>query len=115
MIEYYLKGRDHKSIIYREGEVEHICDIPNLSDNQTEWATLINAMRLVSGSEDLRYSGVALCTDSLLLYKQLTNQCRVKAPTLKPLFLEYNQLHNQLSGVSIAIKYTYHNKAREFL
>jgi ribonuclease HI len=115
MIQYFIKGRDHKSVIYREGEVEHICDIPNLSDNQTEWATLINAMRMISGSEELRYSGTTLCTDSLLLFKQLTNQCRVKAPSLRPLFYEYNELHNQLSGVVIGIKYVAENKAREFL
>ncbi len=112
---FYLKGKYERSIVLPENDEPIIHISPSLSDNQAEWQALVDVMRMISGSEDLRYSGAEINTDHRLLYKQLIHECRIKANTLRPFFYEYNQLHNELSGVTIAIKLCKENKAREYI
>jgi len=112
---YYIKGKWAQSVVYDEVDDNILRQPYPLSDNQLEWQSLINAMKMISGSEEVRNSGAEICTDHRLLYKQLIHECRIKANTLRPFFYEYNQLHNELSGVMIAIRLVKDNKARDYL
>lgn len=116
MITFFIKGRDNKVIVYREDlQQPIIATIEDITDNQAEWASLVKAMQYISGSEMCRASGAVICTDSVLLYKQVVGENRIKSKNIKPFYYEFNELKNELSGLSVAVKYIHDNKARDFL
>ena len=113
----WIKGRKERACLLMENNNKRdtiLLDFPGQTDNQCEWDALIAALELVSGN---CFTGVDILTDSLLLYKQITGENRIKSKNLKPLYFEYNTLKNQLSGWEYQIQYTEGDKndARKML
>jgi ribonuclease HI len=86
-----------------------------MSNNQSEWQTLVETIRYISGTEVMECK---IHTDSLLLYKQLIGEYRIKSKNIRPIYYAFNQAKNCLeSGVKIEYEYIYpeENPAREKL
>jgi ribonuclease HI len=110
MDELYIKGKYGKLAgCTNDGTSIFLSEFVNASDNQCEWMALIQAMKYISGE----WNSTLVHTDSLILFRQLMGDYRIKAPTLKPLYYEWNVYKNILSGL---VKYHYvsgcDNKAR---
>jgi ribonuclease HI len=90
----YIKGRNEQvyHVFGRESGTEYYS---GYSNNQCEWEGVITAMEYIRDN-DLQEAKIV--TDSLLLYKQLVGEYRIKNKRIKPFYFRWNELKNQLSG-----------------
>jgi ribonuclease HI len=108
----FIKGKEEHGIVH-DGEKTLLFSYSGYSDNQCEWLSLIDALKWISGTHE--FTGYTVLTDSLLLYRQLIGENRIKSKALKPLYFVWNQLKNIL--YELEMKYDYvlpeENPARE--
>lgn len=110
----FIKGRNENGCIYVRNK-SIIEEMPNMSNNQCEWKSLVMAMKFIL---DYKLNNVIIFTDSVLLYKQLSGKIsddkllnknkkknRIKSKKLKHIYFEWNKYKNLLYDKSISYKY----------
>jgi len=106
----FIKGKNqHVFLSIGEEIIEKTYS--GMSNNQCEWMAVIDALKYMSG---LSLPETTIGMDSLLVYKQLNFIYHTKSPNIKPMYFQWNQLKNTLSGHSITYQFMsgFQNPAR---
>lgn len=103
----YIKGKNEIScIIHTYGCNMRVHD--EHTDNQCEWYALVDALEYISGMyyvSGYQETSYRIYTDSVLLYKQINGEYRIKNKELKAIYFKWNNLKNILQDLDI--KYYY--------
>jgi len=85
---------DHQKILFQESKYLGI-----KTNNEAEYSGLIGALTWVKDHQDnLHISKINFCSDSQLMIRQFQGLYKVKAPNLKPLFQQAQELINSISA-----------------
>lgn len=96
----FIKGKDKRACILSDDFflVENI----EMSNNQCEWESVIMALNTIPYCDD---SGFTIYTDSLLVYRQIQGENKIKDKALKEQYFRWNEMKNILRDIPIEYLY----------
>jgi ribonuclease HI len=92
----YIKGHDGTGTFLIENGINKIFFFDDITSNQSEWMSLIKTMEYISGNLQDEDNIFEIDMDSLLLFRQLIGEYRIKSKKLKPLYFIWNRLKNEM-------------------
>jgi ribonuclease HI len=112
-MQIFIKGKDDRGCLVIDEKAVFFY-FPDVTDNQCEWDTLVSALEYISGNE---ITGSEIFTDSILIYRQIHGEWRVKNKNLKEIYYKWNNLKNILQDYKIVYSYVSgcENPARSLL
>lgn len=92
----FIKGHDGSGTFFVENGDQQNFVFGDITSNQSEWMSLIKVMEYISGFLQDEADCFEITTDSLLLFRQLIGEYRIKSKKLKPLYFVWNRLKNEM-------------------
>jgi len=102
-MDIYIKGKNQSIYLYYDG-MAVAKKMPKNTDNQCEWQALVYALECINNNT-INDSSYNIFTDSVLLYRQIKGQYRIKSKNLKPIYFRWNRLKNLLYDRNILYNY----------